>query len=324
MSGVAYQKQILEHMAANEVFPDGSINFIFDGKVHRFPTRDKPHHENGWYTVYPNAETGFPVAVYGDWALSDDWFTWMAKESAGQEFTSILQELPAQAVTEAKAEEEKRNKQAAAEAQRIWENAQENPKNHQYLQKKGIKPHIARVDDNGNLVIPVFDSEGNITSLRYISRDGSKKWFVPGGKVKGCYGILGNLNNPGTAYIAEGFATAASIFEATGTPTIITYGKSNMKNVSVALKATHPQLDQIIVADNDENEAGIKEARAVAEATGAKVILIPDPGMDANDYAQAGKDLKALLLAATSKIEKAVIKPENLEEAFKETLNLSW
>jgi len=330
MSGVRdYTEDLLKEMEENGVLPhDNLMNFSFDGEVHRFATIDKPHHQNGWYVIYPNSETGIPAGAYGDWGLSDDPFNWRAKESAERDFSQAdLQHMRKQqeeAREKARKQKEKQAAAAAVEAQNIWENAQKSTEKHEYLQKKHIKPNTARIDNKGNLIVPLYDSNGQITSLRYISRDGKSKWFQKNGSVKGCYGILGDLKDQGRVYIAEGFSTAASIYEATGTATIISFGKGNILPVSVALKDKHPQLEQIIVADNDKSGVGEKAAQAAAAKTRARVILIPELGMDANDYAAAGKDLKALLLGATSKIEKAIIKPEDVEEAFRKTLDLSW
>ena len=153
----------------------------------------------------------------------------------------------------------------------------------------------AKIVSDGRLLLPVFNDRESIISVQYIAENGEKR-FMKGGKTRGGYCRLGELKTSGSMYIAEGFATAASTYEATGTLTIVAYNSGNLKNVSKLFQKVYPQQEQIIVADNDKNQVGQKAATLAAKASGARVIIPPDLG-DANDYASAGKDLKALLKA---------------------------
>ena len=108
--------------------------------------------------------------------------------------------------------------------------------------------------------------------------------------------MLGAVDNAGPLYVVEGFATAATINEATGRPCVAAYSASNIVPVVAALRKEYGAGQEIvIVADHDAHGVGKKFADEAAAKHGATVILPPIEGMDANDYAQAGHDLSALL-----------------------------
>jgi len=138
--------------------------------------------------------------------------------------------------------------------------------------------------------------DGEITSLQYIDGDGNKL-FMKGGKTAGGIWQIGGelLNSDAVVYIAEGAATASTIFEVTGKCVIVSFSAHNM--TAAAKYARHligDQRDIVIVADNDESGTGEREAIKACEAAHASMIMPPSTG-DANDYVQAGGDLAALL-----------------------------
>ena len=79
--------------------------------------------------------------------------------------------------------------------------------------KKGVKAHGLKVTGDGRLVLPLYDADGKLITLQYIDQKGVKRYH-DGGPTGGRYWVLGKVNK--TIYLAEGFATAASIHEATG------------------------------------------------------------------------------------------------------------
>jgi hypothetical protein len=103
------------------------------------------------------------------------------------------------------------------------------------------------------------------------------------------------MDEPGPVYIAEGFATAATIHEVTGRPCVVAYSASNLVPVTGSIRELVGIAAPItIVADNDTSGTGQKYADQASAKHGARVVMPPIPG-DANDYVQAGHDLKALL-----------------------------
>jgi hypothetical protein len=79
-----------------------------------------------------------------------------------------------------------------------------------------------------------------------------------------------------TIYLAEGFATAATINIATDKPVAVSFDAGNIEHVLKNLKTTHPEKEFIIAADNDlwkENNIGKEKAELAAQKHGAKIIL---------------------------------------------------
>lgn len=271
-----------------------------DGLLHRFPTSGKKDDDAGWYVAYPD---GIPAGSYGDWRTGEN-YTWRA--DIGRKLSPAEENAVQERLEEArKVREEERLLQAqkaAAKAQRIWEEALPAVPDHPYLIKKRIGPHELRQTKDGKLVAPLYTSDGTLSTLEFIAEDGDKK-FLFGGVHKGCFTILGDFVSGEPVYIVEGYATGASVFEATGHAVLIAYNAGNIEPVARQIRMAQPDAHIVIVADNDperpDNPAashiGERKAKAAAEAIGAEVILPPVVGMDANDYACAGYDLLSLL-----------------------------
>ncbi len=184
--------------------------------------------------------------------------------------------------------------EAAKKAAAIWEAAKPAPADHPYLTRKGIKAHGARLHD-GRLMLPVRDASGALQSLQFVDGDGGKQ-FMPGGKVKGCYFSIGNPKGAAALCIAEGFATGASIHEATGHPVAVAFNAGNLGAVAKAMRERFADLPLILCADDDattEGNPGITKATEAARAVGG-LLAVPDFGAerqerqtDLNDLHQA-------------------------------------
>ena len=159
------------------------------------------------------------------------------------------------------------------------------------IRKKGIKPVASvKINNEGRLIVPMAINN-QIHSLQYIKPDGSKR-FMTGGKTKGAYFLIeGNKNS---VYIAEGLATAASIFEATGSQVYICFTANNIYEVTAFAKASHDGSRIIIAGDDDTNTAG-NPGRSKSEqaAQGLSVECVFPPGYnDFNDmHVAAGVSL---------------------------------
>src|SRR5262249_1667959 len=89
---------------------------------------------------------------------------------------------------------------------------------HLYLRNKGVLTHgNLRVRD-GKLLLPLVSIANEVQSVQFIDTDGIKR-FLRGGRIEGCFFAL-DSKAAGPLVIAEGYATAASICEATGFATI--------------------------------------------------------------------------------------------------------
>lgn len=264
---------------------------VFDGKLHRFSTSHQKKNDHGWYVAFGD---GTPAGSFGDWGTADEhkWCADIGRPLSEMELTQQrrrMEEARALRETEAQARRE-----AAKEAcLSIWEGAPEAPHDHPYLARKRVKSHGLRITQDGRLVLPMYGPDGSLSSLQYIDASGEKRYH-PGGATKNCYMILGTLAQDTKTYIVEGYATGATVHEATGRPVVIAFSAGNLPGVTTMLRTGLPQGELVIVADNDASGTGERYARQAAEEAQAHMICIPERG-DANDWALAGNDLKALL-----------------------------
>ncbi|MEQ1558265.1 MAG: toprim domain-containing protein [Methyloglobulus sp.] len=175
---------------------------------------------------------------------------------------------------------------AAVKAREIWDRATPitERSQHHYLMKKRVQAHGARLL-GCVLIIPLVDADGRISTVQRIYPDGQKR-LLSGGKKSGCYFILGKPTD--TILIAEGFATAASLFEHTEKYAVMTGDAGNLLPVSKIIRAKHPGANIIICGDNDASGVGQAAAREAALACGGKFIFPPIEGQDFNDFINAG------------------------------------
>lgn len=273
--------QFSDAMAAAGIFPPNDI--ILDGKVHRFG-KDKVN----WYCGFSDA---VPAGVFGDWKQGAE-YRWRA--DIGRSLTLAEEMGHAKRVAELaeirKRETAKKHQVASDTVSEIWAGAANASPDHPYLSRKGIPANGSRVAGDGRLILPLLDHDGTLASLQYIAPDGSKR-FHTGGAVSGMYWAI---KGGESIYICEGFATASSIHRATNGTVYIAYSASNIPAMSRHVRALH-KGSICIVADNDASGVGAKYANEAAGLIGARVVVIPSEGMDANDYEASGGNLADLL-----------------------------
>lgn len=268
---------------------------ILDGKIHRFKSGSKGRggygDKSGWYIGFGD---GVCAGKFGDWRFGVE-HKWIA--DIGRDLT------PHEKITFTRRMEEARQAREAAEklmrdnvsdvVNKIWSEAAEATADHPYLVKKKIQPNGARVTGDGRLIVPLFNSDGEMTTVQYIDSDGGKLYH-PGGKTGGSLWRIGS-NQDAHIYVAEGYATAATIAETSGVACYVAYSASNIPNVVGQLRERFGASQRIIiVADHDSSGVGKSYADQASAKYGATVIIPPDEG-DANDWLLMGNDLSALL-----------------------------
>lgn len=262
------------------------------GRLCRFPTNGRKDDAAGWLRIFPDQDG----AAFGDWR-SGAAFTWQREKAGPPPNPAELAAIRARAEEARKAAEDEREegyREAARKAASTWQ-AAEPATAHPYLAAKGIGPHIAR-ERGGWLVIPVFDQDGAIQSVQSVSPTGEKR-FMPGGKMAGGRCWIAEPTEAGPLVLAEGFATGASIAEATGWPVCVTFTAGNLRPVACDVREQFPHAKLVIAGDDDRATEGNPGRTKALEA--AKVVqgiaVFPsfdsDQGSDFNDMAQqAGRD----------------------------------
>jgi phage/plasmid primase-like uncharacterized protein len=156
---------------------------------------------------------------------------------------------------------------------------------HEYLRRKRIGSGNARVNiyrGQKQLVIPLINTIPNkdFKGLQFIQEDGSKSFPLP---FKGLFHVAsGGQCDLDRIVIAEGYATAVSIYEATGLFAVAAMSACNMKAVALKIRDLFPYSDVVIATDNDA--AGRQAAEEAFRALGCNVqIIYPTQGKDFND-----------------------------------------
>ena len=237
---------------------------IGDGVLHRYRVEgDKAGSLNGWYVLHLDCQ---PYGVFGSWKV-DGSFTWTASrpESMTPAERAALAVRRAEAKRARDAEQAAVQAEAAIRAARLWRKSRPATNQHPYLAKKSVQAYGVRVL-GPSLVIPLRDVAGELHSLQFIGADG-RKTFLTGGRKRACYYAIGRP--AGDLCICEGYATAASIHEATGYATASAFDAGNLEPVARALRGKFPRLRLILCADNDTETAGnpgLRYAEAAARA----------------------------------------------------------
>lgn len=279
------EEQIIDAIAGAGLVPPQHI--VMDGKIHRFSSDGKRGGDSGWYVVHSDK---ICAGAFGCWkqGMTTTW-----AQDVGRELTAFEQMEHARKVRAARSaadeERQKRRETAQETASDIWGNVSPASDDHPYLQKKGVASHGLRVSGDGRLIVPMMNPDGEIVSLQFISDTGEKR-YLGGGAAEGCFHAIHGAGD--NAYVAEGYATAATIHELTGATVYVSFSAGQLKAVAKTARGYH-EGELVIVADNDTT--GRSAAADAAQATKSRVVVPPLDGMDANDYAQAGYDLSALL-----------------------------
>lgn len=145
---------------------------------------------------------------------------------------------------------------AAAEvAAKAWAKCTENGES-DYLVRKCIGAHGVRFSPSGALAVPMLDTSGKIHGLQIIrSRKAAKtglpeKQYWPVGVVtKGHFHLIGSPQ--WILLLCEGYATGATLFEATGYPVAIAFDAGNLVAVAAELRKRYKRVQILICADDD-------------------------------------------------------------------------
>ena len=262
---------------------------IDDGKIHRFSTNDKKGNKDGWYILHSD---GIPNGIFGCWrtSIEKSWQANMGRPYSAEE-AEYLKNQTQQSLRQRKLEREEATNQAKLRAISIWNKSTE-VTDHPYLIKKGIKPYIARQFGKA-VVIPMYQDE-NLTTLQFIDEEGNKQ-FMKDGSVAGSYSLIGSISDSTTVCICEGYATGASIHEATSNPVVIAFNSGNLTKVAKTIREKYPFHSLIVAGDDDfqnESNPGRQSATEAAEATQSRLVfpIFTEPRQphqtDFNDMAQ--------------------------------------
>jgi len=281
-----------------------------DGKLHRCELASGAKgKKDGAYLLHLD---GVPAGGFQNFKDGLEWENW--KADIGRQLTpeeeaahrARVEAQRAEREAEAKAKREKARRKANA----IWNGAKPAPDDHPYLLRKGVPSFGLRVAAwpkwqelrpgewreeriPGALLVPMRSPSGTLHSLQAIYADkvdGRDKDFLPGGEKAGKFHLIGEITEGAPLCVAEGYATAASIHQATGWPVAVAFDAGSLEPVARALREVHPAVRFVICADDDHQTAGNpgrSKAEAAARAVGAAVavpVFGPDRPANATDF----------------------------------------
>ena len=267
---------------------------IADDQIHRVAdlSASQKINNTGWYLLAEHE--GVLFGSFGSWKRGQgrsDTQSWCSKEP--NQLTARERDAIAQARVQQALKIEQQRAQAAQRAEDDIQAADVATDDHPYLISKGVKAH-GLLRDLDKLLIPISDASGKVISYQTIAGDG-KKLFLAGGKKSGGFFIIGQATD--TVYVCEGYATAASVYEATGSCTVVAFDAGNLAPVVTGLRDVWPRAEIVICADNDASGAGLDGAR---KARPDRVVLPPGVDEDWNDVAQRD-GLEAVRAGVTAK-----------------------
>lgn len=254
---------------------------VADGQLHRIHVEGhRRGTRNGAYVLHGDGRAAgwfqdFVTGTRATWKADGDW-----KPDPG------AKQRMEQAKAQRKAEEHARHMEAASRAARIWEQATDCD-SHPYLTQKRVRAWGLR-SRGDELLIPVRDSWGRMWSYQRVFpiKNGFFKKFMDGGRTSGLMHWVGDLYGE-TLFVAEGYATAATLAERTGHAAYVAFSAHNLMNVATELRAIFPHRRIIIAGDTDP--VGREAAQQAARAAMAELSMpeFPDgaDGTDWNDLA---------------------------------------
>jgi putative DNA primase/helicase len=311
---------------------------VMDGKLRRVPVDgDRKGQRSGAYVGYLDAH---PAGFLENFRTGgrENWKSQTPQEALSPETRA---KLVAEAAESRRRREAERQAIAAETARLVEAHMAGLPlaTAHPYLERKGVGSHGTYLNTagplllhageaepqawsmRGDLIVPIRDGSGTLRGAQSIADDG-RKCFTRGAAIAGGHHLIGTLTPGGMLLIAEGYATAATLHEATGLPVAVAFHASNLLPVAQDYRAADSSLRIVIAGDNDhkrEREIGADgrpkknvgrlKAEAAAKAVSGALLIPPfephQPGSDWNDLARhLGAALKPVLgraLAATKR-----------------------
>jgi putative DNA primase/helicase len=269
------------------VLPRGGIRA--DGEIHR--CADGHHHrarnDAGWYVAHV-LPGGLIAAAFGSW-LDGRSTRWNSRGEAVARLSSVDRDALADQRQKVEAERAARARKVERETQRIWASAKP-CSSHPYLADKRVPSYGLRVDA-GELLIPVSDMSGHLRSRQAIAADGTKRWPYGTDRSTALQFTIGDLKaSVAVIVVVEGYATGATIHEATGLPVVVAFDAAGLKRIAALLRAAFPDAVLIFAGDNDASGTGQKAARDAAAEVGGLAFCPPATGADWNDHAHGKRD----------------------------------
>lgn len=250
---------------------------LMDGQRHRVPVEGgRRGTTDGTYVGYLD---GRPAGYVRNWKTGVE-RRWRASLEMEQGDVAALQAEVAERRAEREAAREAEYEAASDRATQEFGVLEPATTAHPYLAKKGLDSVSqasfgAKVNEAGDLVVPLADGEGRIWTQQMISESGFKH-LMKGGRASGCYHVIGQLEeenvrspdrddptvpreypDPGAelreVWVTTGFGTGAVIHAATQQPVVCAISDANLTQVAEAMHERFPDHRIVVLGDDDRH-----------------------------------------------------------------------
>ena len=256
----------------------------------RCQVKDGGREKRGWYQIYDlPCSSGSGVLLVGSygvfWGAENLVQKIVIKRDEKNSLTADQHAAIKQRIAEDRKRSEleaaKRAASAARAATSAWSKCSADG-HCDYLTRKQVRAHGVRFSPSGNMVIPLLDAQNNISGLQVIYGDAAVKAkkqrdkdFWPSGLVKkGRYFLIGGLPR-GVLLICEGYATGASLHEATGLPVAVAFDAGNLLPVATVMRKRFKRARLLFCADDDyrtDGNPGLTFAKSAALVVDGQVL----------------------------------------------------
>lgn len=234
-------------------------------RVQRCTTQDNQREKRGWYwlnTITIDADP-YIVGAFGIYQGNDNGkqkvvLSKQQSERLTPEQRKALKAQQMESQKRAEAERKRQADKAADKAKAGWQKCATEGES-SYLTRKQVQAHGVRFGKGGTLVVPLTDESERIRGLQLIMpkdhpraiKIGRDKDFWPYGIASGgTWHLIGG--HPRTILLlAEGYATAATLHEATGYPVAVVWSANNIMAAGQALAKKYKRARILICADDD-------------------------------------------------------------------------
>jgi putative DNA primase/helicase len=264
---------------------------VMDGKTHRITVDGEKFSKNSGSGFYVGHVDGHPAGYMKNNKTGAE-VTWKAKGYTLEPQQKAL--IAAEAAVKLRQRDADLMKRQDRAAERVTKQMTklvpiERPT--PYMLAKRITPEAGAMTDKEakKTYLPAIDSDGKQWSMQYIQEDGTKR-FAKESRKEGCFHVVGGglseLAKAPALVLSEGYATAASLKQSLGFPTVSAFDSGNLPMVALALRHKFPDKPLVIAGDDDrhlELAQGVNPGRRKAEeaaklAGGTLVLPIFAPG----------------------------------------------
>jgi putative DNA primase/helicase len=248
------QEKAQKFISSCDLIPPDHV--VFDGSRNYLSANSKsPSDKTGRYVGHDNMT--HLVLLCWNWAKTGDEFQKLIIPKNGRPHTPKEKRQNRKLIEQARyrynEERDARYEDQATYAKRVFEKkvVPADP-NHPYLKKKGVPAYgIYKMQNGTDLLIPLKDINGKIWSYQRIKPSGEKQ-ILTGSRKDGTFHLIRGTGHNKMSFFCEGYATGATIYEATGGDVYVCLDTSNLPKVIEAYVKKCGYGDGIVICGDED------------------------------------------------------------------------